>query len=105
MASVVAASRATKGRFWRDSSSAEGPPAWTAMPRLAGRARADCQATAVSVVSQGRQTWRLGIRRRLPACSIDWWVGPSSPRPMESWVKTCTTRCFISAAMRRALRE
>ena len=32
-------------------------------------------------------------------------VGPSSPRPMESCVNTCTTRCFISAAMRMALRE
>ena len=30
--------------------------------------------------------------------------GPSSPRPMESCVNTWITRCFISAAMRMALR-
>ena len=62
------------------------------------------QATADSVVSQGRQTSMLGIRRRLAVCSTGWWVGPSSPRPMESWVNTKIWRTFISAAMRRALR-
>jgi hypothetical protein len=54
--------------------------------------------------SQGRQTSSPGIRRRLAACSTGWCVGPSSPRPMLSCVNTCTTRCFISAAMRMALR-
>ena len=44
------------------------------------------QATADSTVSQGRQTGRLGISRRLDTCSTGWWVGPSSPRPIESWV-------------------
>ena len=83
------------GRFWRDSSSAVG------RSRLPS---ATAQAAAVSAVSQGRQTSRLGIRRSDAACSIDWCVGPSSPRPMESCVKTWITRCFISAAMRIALR-
>ena len=45
------------------------------------------QATAVSTASQGRQTSRLGISRSDSTCSIGWCVGPSSPRPMESWVK------------------
>jgi hypothetical protein len=38
-------------------------------------------------------------------CSTDWWVGPSSPSPMESCVNTWITRSFIRAAMRMALRE
>ena len=38
------------------------------------------------------------------ACSTDWCVGPSSPRPIESCVKTKIERGFISAAMRSALR-
>ena len=29
-----------------------------------------------------------GIARSEAACSIGWWVGPSSPTPMLSWVKT-----------------
>jgi hypothetical protein len=62
------------------------------------------QAMAVSAVSAGRQTSRPGMVRRLAACSTLWWVGPSSPRPMLSCVKTWITRFFISAAMRMALR-
>ena len=62
------------------------------------------QATADSTASAGRQQSRFGVVRRLVNCSTGWWVGPSSPRPMESWVNTCTTRRFISAAMRMALR-
>ena len=46
----------------------------------------------------------LGIRRSVAVCSTGWWVGPSSPRPIESCVKTWMTGCFISAAMRSALR-
>ncbi len=63
------------------------------------------QPTIVSTVSHGRQTSMLGIMRRVVVCSTGWWVGPSSPRPMESCVNTWITRCFISAAMRMALRE
>ena len=33
-------------------------------------------------------------------CSIGWWVGPSSPRPMESCVQTKVTGSSISAASR-----
>ncbi|MNM93135.1 hypothetical protein D3C81_1055000 [compost metagenome] len=47
---------------------------------------------------------RFGVLRRLVSCSIGWCVGPSSPRPMESWVYTWITRCFIRADMRTALR-
>jgi hypothetical protein len=62
------------------------------------------QAIAVSAVSAGRQTSSPGIRRSAAACSTLWCVGPSSPRPMLSCVKTWITRRFISAAMRMALR-
>jgi hypothetical protein len=81
--------------FWRLSSSAVGRD-WFCS--------ATAQATAVSAVSPGRQTSRFGMRRSDAACSIDWCVGPSSPRPMESCVNTWITRRFISAAMRMALR-
>ena len=47
---------------------------------------AACQATAVSTRSQGRQVLKLGVSRRLASCSTAWCFGPSSPRPMESWV-------------------
>ena len=29
-----------------------------------------------------------GSPRSAARCSIGWWVGPSSPRPIESWVQT-----------------
>ena len=52
----------------------------------------DCSAifqhSAVSTASAGRKTLRLGMARMLARCSIGWWVGPSSPTPMESWVMT-----------------
>jgi hypothetical protein len=66
---------------------------------------AAAQATAVSTLSHGRQTSMCGIRRRLETCSIAWCVGPSSPSPIESCVKTKMLRARMSAAMRRALRE
>ena len=62
------------------------------------------QAMAVSVASAGRQTSRFGMMRIDGMCSTGWCVGPSSPRPMESWVYTMIWRCFISAAMRMPLR-
>ena len=46
----------------------------------------------------------FGINRNVAVCSTAWWVGPSSPRPMESWVNTEITRWPISAAMRSAFR-
>ena len=69
----------TNGTLWRVSKSAVGPSFLR---------RAAAQATAVSAPSQGRQTSMFGIRRRLAACSTGWCVGPSSPSPIESCVKT-----------------
>ena len=46
------------------------------------------QASAVSLASAGRTTSRPGMARSAARCSIGWWVGPSSPRPTESWVHT-----------------
>ena len=44
------------------------------------------------------------MARSAARCSTGWWVGPSSPRPMELWVITWMTRMPISApdADRRA---
>ncbi len=42
--------------------------------------------SADSTASHGRHRLILGISRNEARCSIGWWVGPSSPRPMESWV-------------------
>ena len=38
--------------------------------------------------SAGRITHRSGTARKPARCSIGWWVGPSSPSPIESWVMT-----------------
>jgi hypothetical protein len=84
-----------RGRFWRDR------PARWGRRALHG---ALAQATAVSRPSAGRQTSSPGMMRSEGTCSTLWCVGPSSPRPMESCVKTWMTRSFISAAMRMALR-
>ncbi len=45
-------------------------------------------ASRTSWASQGRMRARFGIARRAARCSTDWCVGPSSPRPIESCVKT-----------------
>ena len=90
-----AASRGTNGQFCRVNSRHVGP---------CRRSIAAAHATADSTVSHGRQRSMPGMRRRLAACSIDWCVGPSSPRPIESCVYTKIARSFISAAMRSALR-
>ena len=37
-------------------------------------------------------------------CSTGWWVGPSSPTPIESWVNTWMTGSSISADSRIAPR-
>ena len=63
---------------------------------------ASSQASAVSTVSAGRKTHVLGVAREMARCSTGWWVGPSSPSPIESWVITNTVGIFISAAMRMA---
>ena len=53
-----------------------------------GFSRIAFQAYAVSFASPGRTIARFGIARSAARCSIGWWVGPSSPRPIESWVQT-----------------
>ena len=59
------------------------------------------------IVSAGRHTFRLGIRRRRGDV-FHRLVGRAvfADRPIESCVNTMDlTRCFISAAMRMALRQ
>ena len=46
------------------------------------------QASAISLASAGRRTIRPGMARSDASCSTGWCVGPSSPTPIESWVKT-----------------
>jgi len=60
------------------------------------------QASDASTASQGRNTRRFGIARSEATCSTGWWVGPSSPTPIESWVRTWITLRPISAASRIA---
>ena len=49
---------------------------------------ASAQHAATSTALQGRNTRMVGIARRAERCSTGGWVGPSSPRPIESWVIT-----------------
>ena len=44
-------------------------------------------ASTTSLASAGRSTIRPGIARNDGSCSTGWWVGPSSPTPIESCVK------------------
>ena len=69
----------TVGRFCRVSASTDG------VPRVVS---ASSQASAVSMVSAGRNTLRFGVARSIARCSIGWCVGPSSPSPIESCVST-----------------
>jgi hypothetical protein len=55
------------------------------------RWRIDFHACTVSLASAGRTTVRPGIARTAARCSTGWWVGPSSPRPIESCVHTYVT--------------
>ena len=96
MLAIASASRLWNCTFWRLKRSDVGP---------SRRSIAAAHATTVSTESLGRQTSMPGMSRRLAACSIDWCVGPSSPRPIESCEKTKIERSAISAAMRSALRE
>ncbi len=61
-------------------------------------------ASATSLASAGRMSTRPGTARSEAICSTGWWVGPSSPTPMESWVKMWTTGSSISADKRIAPR-
>ena len=67
--------------------------------RRSGAARSR-QASAVSLEPAGRTTSRFGVARSVASCSIGWCVGPSSPRPIESCVKTKIDGRCISAASR-----
>ena len=64
------------------------------------RFMASFQASTTSLASAGRTTHMPGMARSEASCSTGWWVGPSSPRPMESWVNTNTTGRWLSAASR-----
>ena len=57
-------------------------------------------AHAVSFASAGRTTSRPGIARSEASCSIGWCVGPSSPTPIESCVKTNVDGIPMIAARR-----
>ena len=72
-------SRSSVGRAWRVRTRTAGSWRRFMMTR---------QASATSLASAGRSTIRPGMARRAASCSMGWWVGPSSPTPMESWVKT-----------------
>ena len=48
-------------------------------------------ASAVSFASAGRITRMPGIARIAASCSMGWWVGPSSPTPIESCDQTNAT--------------
>ena len=65
--------------FWRDSAISAG----ACVLRSAAQYAAD-----VSLPSAGRHRYMLGVVRRDSMISTGWWVGPSSPKPMESWVAT-----------------
>ena len=47
-----------------------------------------CQHSNVSIKSAGLKTFKFGIDLKLVNYSIGWWVGPSSPKPIESCVNT-----------------
>ncbi len=49
---------------------------------------ATSQHSIVSILSAGLNTFKLGIDLNPDSCSIGWCVGPSSPKPIESWVIT-----------------
>mmetsp|Transcript_130491 Transcript_130491/g.194283 ORF Transcript_130491/g.194283 Transcript_130491/m.194283 type:complete len:216 (+) Transcript_130491:134-781(+) len=61
-------------------------------------------APTVSSGSAGRMTSMLGNVRSDDTVSTGWWVGPSSPTPMESCVRMYVTGSSASAATRRVAR-
>ena len=82
------------GNACRMRTRAVGPSVSMAAPRL-GR--------LVGVGRADQLSW--GMARREARCSIGWWVGPSSPRPTESWVRTKMTFSVLRAARRMAGRS
>ena len=91
IASSGTAAGSHTGRPWRESASAVGRSVW----RNACR-----QASAVSLKPAGRTTSRFGVARSVTSCSIGWWVGPSSPTPIESCVNTNVDGIRMIAASR-----
>ena len=83
--------RSMMGRFWRLQMRAVGPSV------LSMAARHD---SAASLASAGRMTVQCGMARREARCSMGSCVGPSSPRPMLSWVNWKMTGARIRAARR-----
>ena len=81
------------GTSWRVRTSATG---WW------WRSIAARQASVTSLASAGRITSSPGIARSPASCSTGWWVGPSSPSPIESCVKRWITGSSISAESRIA---
>ena len=75
-----------------------------APPARAAAASTQRQVSATSFASAGRNTSRPGIARSDASCSTGWCVGPSSPTPIESWVKMWMTGISISAESRIAPR-
>ncbi len=60
--------------------------------------------STTSLASAGRNTSRPGTARNETSCSTGWWVGPSSPTPIESWVSMCRTGISMRAESRMAPR-
>jgi hypothetical protein len=60
------------------------------------------QASTASLASAGRMVIRPGMARSEGSCSTGWWVGPSSPTPMESWVNTWMVGISMIALSRMA---
>ena len=52
----------------------------------------------------GRMTSMFGKTQRPETVSIGWWAGPSSPTPIESWVRMYETGSSARDAMRMAAR-
>ena len=85
--------RSSTGTFWRVSTRAAG---WCFCRTITRHA------SATSLASQGRITFSPGIARKEASCSTGWWVGPSSPRPIESWLNQWITGSSMSAERRIA---
>lgn len=67
------------GTPWRESAMTEGRVRFSSATRYA---------PDTSFESHGRSVSTLGMLRSDSSISIGWWVGPSSPRPIESCVIT-----------------
>mmetsp|Transcript_39885 Transcript_39885/g.109850 ORF Transcript_39885/g.109850 Transcript_39885/m.109850 type:complete len:201 (+) Transcript_39885:806-1408(+) len=78
---------------WRESAITHG---------VRRRSSAIAYAPDTSLASAGRSVSVLGVARKLSSASTGWWVGPSSPSPIESCVATVITPNSESAETRIA---